>query len=78
MTDAPTTLVDTTEDAVLLGVLTQVKAGDFTARMPLGLTGMAGKIADGLNDVIIANLTLAEELARISREVGDRAARISR
>ena len=72
MTVSPTPLVDTTEDAVLLGVLTQVKAGDFTARMPLGLTGMAGKIADGLNDVIIANLTLAEELARISREVGDR------
>ena len=38
--------------------------------MPLEWTGMAGKIADGLNDVIAANQTLADELARVSRVVG--------
>ncbi|MEA2435444.1 MAG: hypothetical protein QOG54_2901, partial [Actinomycetota bacterium] len=54
----------------LLTVLAQVKAGDFTARMPLELTGVAGKVADGLNDVIIANQTLEAELARVSRVVG--------
>src|SRR5579862_4020391 len=37
---------------VLLGVLAQLREGDFTARMPLDWTGMAGKIADGVNDVI--------------------------
>ena len=55
---------------VLLGVLAQVKAGDFSARMPLDWTGVAGKVADGLNDVIIANQALEAELARVSRVVG--------
>ena len=45
-------------------------AGDFTARMPLEWTGVAGKVADGLNEVIIANEALGVELARVSRVVG--------
>ncbi|MEO7943328.1 MAG: ATP-binding protein, partial [Marmoricola sp.] len=56
---------------VLLGVLAQVKGGDFTARMPLEWTGVAGKVADRLNEVIISNQALEKELARISRVVGD-------
>ena len=55
---------------VLLTVLAQVKAGDFSARMPLDWTGVAGKVADGLNDVIIANQALGAELSRVSRVVG--------
>ena len=38
--------------------------------MPLEWTGVAGKIADGLNDVIVANQALGAELARVSRVVG--------
>jgi signal transduction histidine kinase len=38
--------------------------------MPLEWTGVAGKAADGLNEVIIANQALAAELARVSRVVG--------
>jgi signal transduction histidine kinase/HAMP domain-containing protein/ActR/RegA family two-component response regulator len=38
--------------------------------MPLEWTGVAGKIADGLNDVIIANQALEAELARVSQAVG--------
>ena len=56
--------------AVLLRVLQDVKNGDFSARMPLDWTGVAGKIADGLNDVIAANQTLGAELAKVSRVVG--------
>jgi len=55
---------------VLLGVLAKLKAGDFSARMPLEWTGVAGKVADGLNDVIIANEALGAELARVSMVVG--------
>ncbi len=58
------------DEAELLSVISAVKAGDFSVRMPLEWTGMAGKIADGLNDVIAANQTLADELARVSRVVG--------
>ncbi len=61
---------DAIDAAALLAVLAQVKAGDFAARMPLAWTGVAGKVADGFNDVIIANQALAAELARVSRVVG--------
>ena len=39
--------------------------------MPLEWTGVAGKVADGFNDVIIANQALGAELARISQVVGE-------
>ena len=58
------------DEAVLLNVLSDVKSGDFTVRMPVEWTGVAGKIADALNDVIAANQTLETELARVSRVVG--------
>ena len=63
----PSMAVDAT---ALLTVLAQVKSGNFTARMPLGWTGVAGKVADGFNEVIVANQALETELARISRVVG--------
>ncbi|MGI8425833.1 MAG: ATP-binding protein [Actinomycetota bacterium] len=70
MSDSATTVADTVDSKVLLSFLAQVKEGDFTARMPLEWTGVAGKVADGLNDVIIANQSLEAELARVSRVVG--------
>ena len=67
---AITDSVDSVDMKVLLQVLAQVKAGDFAARMPIEWTGVAGKVADGLNDVIIANHALEQELARVSQVVG--------
>ncbi len=58
------------DEAVLLSVLADFKNGDFDARMPLQWTGMAGKIADTLNEVIAANQTLENEIERVSRVVG--------
>jgi signal transduction histidine kinase/HAMP domain-containing protein/ActR/RegA family two-component response regulator len=58
------------DGVVLLGVLADVKSGDFSVRMPRDWTGMAGKVADMLNDVIAANQALGVELARVSRVVG--------
>jgi len=55
---------------VLLDVLAQLKGGDFSARMPLDWTGVAGKVADDFNDIIIANQALGDELGRVSRVVG--------
>jgi signal transduction histidine kinase/HAMP domain-containing protein/ActR/RegA family two-component response regulator len=62
--------VDVVDSTVLLNVLAQVKAGDFSARMPLEWTGVAGKVADDFNDLIIANQALGTELARVSEVVG--------
>ena len=70
MPDSAVAVADALDPTVLLSVLAQVKRGDFSARMPLEWTGVAGKVADGLNDVIIANQALAAELARVSRVVG--------
>ena len=39
---------DTLDAATLLRVLTAFKGGDFTVRMPLEWTGIAGKVADRL------------------------------
>src|SRR6201747_1010679 len=61
---------DCVDGKALLSVLAQVKGGDFTARMPLDWDGVAGKVADGFNDVIIANQALSTELARVARVVG--------
>jgi len=61
---------DTGPLTVLLGVLARVKAGDFTARMPLEWSGLPGKVADSLNDVIISNQAFDAELARVSDVVG--------
>jgi signal transduction histidine kinase/HAMP domain-containing protein/ActR/RegA family two-component response regulator len=58
------------DEAVLLGVLAEVKNGDFGVRMPLHWTGVPGKIADTLNDVIAANQTLEVELTKVSQLVG--------
>jgi hypothetical protein len=48
---------------VLLSVLARVKGGDFTARMPFDWTGVPGKVADGLNEVIAANQGIFEAFA---------------
>ena len=70
ISDAALVQADTVDTEILLSVLAQVRAGDFTARMPLGWTGLAGKVADGLNEVILANEALGAELARVSQVVG--------
>ena len=70
MPDSADVFSDGVDAKVLLGVLAQVRGGDFTARMPLEWTGVAGKVADALNDVISANQALESELARVSRVVG--------
>jgi signal transduction histidine kinase/CheY-like chemotaxis protein/HAMP domain-containing protein len=61
---------DDLDEAVLLSVLSDLKSGDFTARMPVHWTGTAGRVAATLNDIVIANQTLGLELARVSRVVG--------
>jgi HAMP domain-containing protein/CheY-like chemotaxis protein/signal transduction histidine kinase len=65
-------VIDTDElDAKqLLRTLVAVKKGDFSVRMPIDQTGIAGKIADTLNDIIERNERMAAELERISTVVG--------
>ena len=43
---------DTFDLAELLTVLTAVRKGDFSVRMRVTRTGIAGKVADTLNDML--------------------------
>ena len=55
----------------LLAVLTAFRKGNFNVRLRSDLTGIDGKIADTLNDVIELNERLADEPRRVSQVVGD-------
>jgi HAMP domain-containing protein/CheY-like chemotaxis protein/signal transduction histidine kinase len=55
---------------LLLKVLSAVKKGDFSARMPLDWTGIPGKIADSLNDIIELNDKMSRGIGRASDIVG--------
>jgi methyl-accepting chemotaxis protein len=61
---------DALDANTLLTVLAEVERGDFTTRMPVVWTGVAGKVADALNRVIASNEALEDEIARVSRLVG--------
>src|SRR5215469_3681426 len=65
--EPPVPGVDT---AALLTALTALKKGDFSVRLPLDWTGVAGKVADTFNEVVERNERMAYELERISRVVG--------
>src|SRR5687767_7530247 len=54
----------------LLNILTALKKGDFSVRMPTDQTGITGKIYDTLNDVIELNEKLNRELIRVGNVVG--------
>jgi len=55
---------------VTLNVLTAVKRGDFSARMPANWTGPAARVAAALNEIIESNQRLERELHRLSKRVG--------
>src|SRR5689334_4670402 len=55
---------------LLLHVLNAFRKGDFTVRMPSNLTGIPGKIADLLNEVIENEARLTNEFVRVAQVVG--------
>src|SRR6185295_4810107 len=54
----------------LLKSLRAFKRGDFSARMPLNLTGIDGEIAQTFNDVVELEEAKAAEIARVADQVG--------
>src|SRR2546429_64046 len=54
----------------LLKALRQFKRGDFSARMPLNLTGIDGEIAQAFNDVVEMEESKAVGIARVADQVG--------
>src|SRR5436190_284756 len=58
------------DEREILRVLTAARDGDFSARMPIDDVGLAGKVADTLNQVLSLNGLLLGELRRMRHEVG--------
>src|SRR5947209_4966033 len=65
--EAPTHAVDI---PALLTALIALKKGDFSVRLPVEWTGVAGKVADTFNEVVELNERMARELERLSLVVG--------
>ncbi len=63
-------VTETLDTSTLLKTLIAFKDGDFSVRLPVDQTGIAGKIADTLNDIFKLNERMASEFARISSAVG--------
>ena len=55
---------------LLLATLMALKKGDFSVRMPSDWTGVSGKIADTLNDIIETKSKMVEAVTEVSRVVG--------
>jgi len=53
----------------ILAALRSFRRGDFSAELPLDMTGVDGEIAEAFNDVVALNRELARELARLRRAV---------
>ena len=59
------------ESAELLDVLMAFRNGDFSVRMRHDHTGLAGKIADALNDILEMESDILAELGEVARAVGN-------
>src|SRR5688572_31246180 len=64
------TSVDTLDFKEMLGVLTEVKNGNFKVRMPLDQIGLSGKICDTLNEIISLNENMMQEFTRAGNTIG--------
>jgi len=56
--------------AAILASLNTMKNGDFSVRLPVTWTGMAGRIADNFNEIVATNERMALELKRVGQAVG--------
>src|SRR5262245_29669566 len=68
----PTTATAPTEldNRNLLAALRAFRKGEFSVRLPIGLSGIDGEIADAFNDVVELNERMAREFQRLGDAVG--------
>src|SRR5687768_17460569 len=66
----PDVAPDSIDERQLLAALRAVRRGDFSVRLPLDRTGLAGEIAEAFNDIVELNQRSSKEMRRISTVVG--------
>jgi HAMP domain-containing protein len=69
-TDNHVSSTDDLDERELLKVLSEVRLGNFSVRMPIDKVGMSGKICDTLNEIISLNEALVEELTLARNTIG--------
>ncbi|MGZ8302176.1 MAG: response regulator [Telluria sp.] len=65
-----TEMAEELDAKLLLSTLMALKKGDFSVRMPSDWTGMSGKIADTLNEIIETKEKMVKTVTEVSRVVG--------
>ena len=63
-------LTDELDSRELLRILSEVRHGNFSVRMPIDKIGLSGKICDALNEIISLNEILVEELSQARNTIG--------
>jgi HAMP domain-containing protein/CheY-like chemotaxis protein/signal transduction histidine kinase len=61
---------DFIDNRALLSALRSVRNGDFSVRLPLAQSGVAGDIAEAFNEIVNLNQRMTTELERVSVVVG--------
>ena len=61
---------DGLDNQLLLRILSEVRHGNFSVRMPIDRVGLEGKICDTLNEIISLNETLVDELTQARHTIG--------
>ena len=59
----------TLDNRQLLTALRAFRRGDFSVRLPGGLTGMDGELAEAFNDVVELNDRMSREFSRLGEVV---------
>ena len=70
MASTQQTSADDLDIKQLIAVLDAYRKGDFTARMPGDMTGLPGKVADTINEIIETSVKLTAEFERVAQQVG--------
>ena len=65
-----TEMAEELDAKLLLSTLMALKKGDFSVRMPSDWTGVSGKIADTLNEIIETKEKMVSTVTEVSRVVG--------
>ncbi|MBS1660118.1 MAG: HAMP domain-containing protein, partial [Bacteroidetes bacterium] len=58
------------DDKDLLRILLQVRNGNFTVRMPIGETGVKGRVFDTLNEIISLNEEMIRQFTKAGNTIG--------
>ncbi|MFC0771595.1 HAMP domain-containing protein [Terrimonas alba] len=61
---------DELDNRELLKILSEVRQGNFSVRMPIDKIGLSGKICDTLNEIFSLNEALVEELTQARHTIG--------